>query len=386
MRPSPTVCKGLFSSPSRFVGAYEDDSLLIDHAWPALSDPMASVQKMGEHSAMSRHHFVLGFRVPAQRVAVGVRLDDWSHVVDLATVALATYFGKPFEGHGLIESGLGFHLPRLSASVTPYPSFPTYNDEPRVDVGFALNFERSDWLIRWLTSDTDTMRAVSSAGKYYLRALRTFGYDATSAYVDLVMAGEILSDRYVMTDEARYDAALLAVFGKLDTADANLVKGRLFQVRRKFAAGLASKLNKGFFARTEAKPSFAPIASLKESEIEKRLKAAYDVRSQYVHTGRTFGLTFHSMSDLRNEIQIGKPITGSPKLDKALALAPTFLGLERVIRFGLLRTARDEIGLAHPDLDDDKPTSAVAAGGEAPAGPSSVENVDTRTQEGGNLF
>ena len=265
---------------------------------------------------------------------------------------LSIYFGKLFDSHGLIEGGGLFHVPEMRPSFTPYPHFPPYSDTQRVDATTELNFANCGWLARWLNaSDTEAMRAVYSAGKYYLRALRSFGHDATSAYVDLVMAGEILSDRHVLREEELYDADLLAVLKRLSEDDAKLIKKRLFQVRRRFSAGLSSHLNERFFARTEAKGPPAQPARLTSSDIEKRLKAAYDVRSQYVHTGRTFGEHPRSIQNWRNEIPFGSPVTGNEALDEALAWAPTFLGLERVIRFGLLRMAHKEVGPLHTDLD-----------------------------------
>jgi hypothetical protein len=363
---SKVIHKGLLSSPARFVGAYEDDTILLTHAWPSLSDP-TQVARMATHNENSRHYYVLAFETPPQKIAPGVLLDDWTWVLRFATVALSIFFGKAFDTHGLIEGGGMFHVPEIKTSITPYPQFPPYNDDPRVDVAGDLNFARCGWLTRWLTSTSDAMRSVNTAGKYYLRALRSFGHDATSAYVDLVMAGEILTDRHAMSEEELYDAELRAVLDKLTPKEANLIKKRLFQVRRKFAAGLHSHLNAGFFRRTEAKGPLAERSRLVDTDIEKRLKAAYDVRSQYVHAGRNFGGHPHSMQDWRNEIQIGKPVTGSDALDDGLWWAPTFLGLERVIRFGLLRVVHKEIGPLHSDLDDDP--SVAAAPAEAAAEP-----------------
>jgi hypothetical protein len=46
-------------------------------------------------------------------------------------------------------------------------------------------------------------------------------------------------------------------------------------------------------------------------------------------------------------------------LDKALEWAPTFLGLERIIRFNLLQMANKEIAFEHADLCDDPPQDAA---------------------------
>jgi uncharacterized protein DUF6966 len=375
---SPLICKGLFSSPTRLVGAYEDECILLTHAWPSLSDTTTWTLRQAPHSANSRHYYVVAFETPPPKIGPGMPVPDWTFVLDRATIALSLYFGKLFESHGLVEGGGMFHVPEMQPPFTPYPHFPPFNDDPRVDVGSELNFAICSWLTRWLTSNTDAMRAVNSAGKYYLRALRSYGHDTTSAYVDLVMAGEILSDKHDMREEELYDDELLAVLRGLSERDAKLIKKRLFQVRRRFALGLRSLLNEKFFTRTEAKGPHAERTRLRFADIEKRLKAAYDVRSQYVHTGRTFGAHPDSTLGWCNEIQIGRPRTGSDKLDEALEWAPTFLGLERVIRFGLLRMAHKEIGSLHADLENDRVGTARSRASQGGSLAHAVRHVASR--------
>ena len=85
---SKSIHKGLFSSPARFLGAYEDDTFLITQAWPSLSDPTKWASHMAPHSENSRHYFVLAFETPPPKIAPGMPFPDWSFVLTQATIAL----------------------------------------------------------------------------------------------------------------------------------------------------------------------------------------------------------------------------------------------------------------------------------------------------------
>lgn len=78
------------------------------------------------------------------------------------------------------------------------------------------------------------------------------------------------------------------------------------------------------------------------------IAAAYDLRSRYVHTGVPFG---GWISFWQNEVQIGRPVVEDKELGKILALAPTFTGLERVIRYCILRFAQMHEAYIEPIAD-----------------------------------
>ena len=71
--------------------------------------------------------------------------------------------------------------------------------------------------------------------------------------------------------------------------------------------------------------------------IVKRLGAAYDLRSRYVHTGQSFGDVVGPRGMDQDEVQSGKPMHPDKDFAKALAYAPTYIGLERILRYCLLR-------------------------------------------------
>jgi len=69
--------------------------------------------------------------------------------------------------------------------------------------------------------------------------------------------------------------------------------------------------------------------------------AAYDLRSRYVHTGGSFGNWISlSLGGINHEVPFGKPVVEDEEFEKILAIAPTYVGLERVVRYCLLTFAK----------------------------------------------
>lgn len=86
--------------------------------------------------------------------------------------------------------------------------------------------------------------------------------------------------------------------------------------------------------------------------IEKRIQAAYQLRSSYVHTGKRFDREIQSEQEER---QVGSFNTvGIPKdekeFNKALSDAPTFKGLERIMRYCLLKFLVDNKAIYIPEF------------------------------------
>jgi hypothetical protein len=191
--------------------------------------------------------------------------------------------------------------------------------------------------------DPDVISIFTAAGRFYLRALQMYQTSPDAAYLDLITCGEIISNGYQYTDEQMYDPALLKRFAlieeKVDPEGPSIVrdiKVRLYQVKRKFMYTMMHLLTPDFYQANEVEPHLA-VASLDPESMENRLKAAYDLRSLYVHTGKHFGMFIKEES---YEKPIFSYMLMNPKekdFKKLVNKAPTFKGLERVLRFCLLQ-------------------------------------------------
>jgi hypothetical protein len=117
------------------------------------------------------------------------------------------------------------------------------------------------------------------------------------------------------------------------------LKGRMKQVKRSYTRTLLTLLTNvlgvDFFSGSEC--TFEHGGSLQREDIEKRLSASYDLRSHYVHTGARFGRVTRPNGSIMNEVQLGTYPVADKDLAKTIKFAPTYFGMERIIRFCLLR-------------------------------------------------
>lgn len=107
---------------------------------------------------------------------------------------------------------------------------------------------------------------------------------------------------------------------------------------------LVSLLDESFYTEPKDGPSFGYF---RPDDMKRRVSAAYDLRSRYVHSGVPFGNWIAPTRGPR-DVQLGKPIVQDPDFAKTLERAPTFAGLERMMRYCLLRYMESHGILAGP--------------------------------------
>ena len=134
---------------------------------------------------------------------------------------------------------------------------------------------------------------------------------------------------------------------ELDSTVEKVVRTRLYQLRRRVALCAVELTNDNFFEGSEAKLS---IARLSKDDLFKRIKAAYDLRSQYAHTGADIGGWLNILTADNEEIFLGRPVMEDKKLAGLIVKAPTLAGLERLVRFMTLRFAHRKISTIHEGL------------------------------------
>ncbi|MHB8068189.1 MAG: hypothetical protein ACYDIC_09845 [Desulfobaccales bacterium] len=340
LEPDKTVTKLLLSSTSHFVGEYRSDKWLLTHAWP---DSVEQVHLGIYENPLSRNFYVLAFKHPEfnqESVAVPKNRATGDEICTY----LSILFGKRFENHGPIESHGLFHVPSLpSRGKTINPWLPFNSHRPRSDIDVALNFSEATRIAAlWENGyEIDSMFRdfLNAAGGFYARALRVAEEDPETAFLHFITCGEILSNFREYEDRDLLDTQMLSdlerIASDMDGGDkiANRVRKRLFQVRRKFVLTVTQLLSEAFYKGSESKESFC---ALKAEDIDQRVKAAYDLRSLYLHTGRSFGVWFAHTTRYIEEVQLGTPVIEDKKLKKIISDSPTLIGLERIMRFCLL--------------------------------------------------
>jgi hypothetical protein len=225
---------------------------------------------------------------------------------------------------------------------------------------------RIERLFLGTTLDLKFLRTFQGASKFYLQALQNAEHDPEVAYLHLITTGEILSNfREYEKDDLLDDQSKQALTkireGLPEGMEvANFISGKLLQVKRRFVETIVRLVDEDFFERSEARE---PLAGFKADSFRDSISAAYDLRSRYVHTGIPFGRWVSlNPGGMNSEVQIGKPVVEDKEQGKILAKAPTYIGLERVMRYCLLQFAKSEGVYVEPNIESASNAQQFAPG------------------------
>jgi hypothetical protein len=350
LRPSETVQRCLLSTTSRLVGEFSDSGILVTHAWPSFRDNYAA--RRLEEGPDSRSAYVLAFSTKPYEKAAGVPVPDYSEMGSYVASLLSVLYGKRFDSHGSFQNSGMFNVPDLSKLYIPcIAGLPQNSHQPRPDLLIPLNLTEVRRLMPILGSsphsDENAIHAFQAASLFYMRALQAFENDPEVAYLHLITSGEIISNAAFPAKDKLLDSELEKIVGSIEeampdgAAMGKKLRSRLFEVKRRFVALFVKYADEQFFAQRESEHDFV---ALKREGFETVIGAAYDLRSQFVHSGVSFGRWVGRLSG-NNELQYGKPVVPNKNMMKILSLAPTLVGLERVTRYMLLRFSEQKLGL-----------------------------------------
>lgn len=360
LKPEADVRKFFISTPSRFRGEFEhNDELLITEA-SLITDNFEKATLGSQQGPFSRNYYVLAFRLKPEEKAHGlVPLNPGKAEATTIVHAMTVLYGKRVDLHEPFEC-FGHYCAPFLGNLNPveYTDSGPLSHSPRKDLEVPLNLSEMKRITPMLFASPQYEvigSTFSAAAHSYAKALQSFDTQPEDAYLDLITCGEILSGHLKHSDEVMIEKNLLDMLAtireKLPNGDeiAKAFRSRLWQVKRRFVQTLMDLLNENFFAGTETNGGYGALTPLsfpyptlksKQLDLRARLKAAYDVRSAYVHTGSQFGFLIRPDRE-RKEVQIGGFTSGmnglSADFAKIMTKAPTFLGLERVIRYALLR-------------------------------------------------
>lgn len=348
----------LISTTSRILGRYCGDGLIIAQAWSSSTDRERNERE--KEGASSRSAYVIAFEAPIRARPGGLQLfTDYSAIGGRLCSYLSVLYGKRFDDHGVVEGDGMFYLPNLSQFRELCNSALPQNDHSaRVDFDIPLNlveFVRLDAV--QIPEDAVRGKAIATfdaACKFYRLALQNVESDAEVAYLHLITVGEILSQFYGYKKKELLDARTLEILRLMEEElpdgkkAARFVAGRLQQVKKRFVQTVLRLVDKSFFNRTE---SVQEWGALKADRFEDTIAAAYDLRSHYVHSGVPFGgRVLPPTGRIRNELQVANRLIGKNRGGaKTLEEAPTYVGLERIMRYCILRFALENGLYRKPD-------------------------------------
>lgn len=345
LRPASNQHKALLSTTSRLLGEFASKDMLIAHAWAGFGS-QAEANRY-EQGPASRSTYVFAFQTPPEEQQ-GVRaLPDYAPTADAVCNALSLLFGKRFDNHGLFEGTGQFLLPDFRQLGTLcIGSLPHNSHQPRTDYSVPLNLVEVHRLAALFAEDAIAPlfhRTFHASAKFYASALRITESDPEIAYLHLITALEILSGHSRYPKESLMDTGTRDLLDQIraSCADgdrlARQVASKVLLIKRQLVRTVLDLVDPDFFSHPEC-PS--ALGALKQTDFETTISAAYDLRSHYVHTGSSFGYwVFLGASGPKFEVQVGRPVVEGKSFAKALAHAPTFIGLERIVRHCLLRFA-----------------------------------------------
>jgi len=369
LRPNSKVCKVLLSSPTRLQGSYSHENLIIEPVSPNMMGIYSiysnRFDRFNSEVLLGRYHYMLVFDVIPEDEQ-SIIIPDYSYYGDYISIALSVLYGKRFDNHGMIEGSGHFWMPHYEDLMTfsPRPYYPVYSIFSRKDVNINLELKNCASIIDFTLHEKDQklFRYFFNAARFYLSSIKSIDSDLDKAYLDLITCGEILSNFYEYSEDELYghDQKLHQLLNKLASynipnEDLSFIKQRLYQVKRKFFLTLKKMIyeSESFFINTESRVENAKFT---RENIEASIKAAYDLRSRYVHVGFEFkdwiGVYADSerhMSEVQTPSLI--PNVDDNELRKLIERAPTYVGLERMMRFALLRFLHTNGVNIHSDLD-----------------------------------
>jgi hypothetical protein len=349
------------SSPAHFSGEMLTDSFWLTHAWPMHKNNMDIFDVSGR---FGRSFFVLTFRErELSEEEEKKRQPPWyDYVGDFFCVLLSAYFGKRFDNLGFIQSN-GLHClpdiqpPKLRKLTNALP----VSSKPRKDLDIKLELQEAKSLLPILEAvflEINEKKPVArelelafAAGRFYLQALQLFESDPELAFLSLISAGEVLVSGLDFSRDGIYDndteELLVEIKEKLGAEKAEKLR-RFFRVSRKFRVGLSKLVNKNFFEGSESSEEFYKF---KPADFDTRIAAAYDLRSKFLHEGKTFGGWVAAFDHSNADVSIGTPAHGDAEWKKLISRIPTLVGMERVIRFCLLRFLHQKVSPLHERLN-----------------------------------
>ena len=342
LKPDETVQKILISTTSRMVSEYKNKGIVITHAWPSVYDSFATFRMF--ETPLSRSGFIIAFETPPVEKRPGIAIPNYAPTGESICAYLSVLFGKRFDCHGLVEANGHYQIPDLTAySRICDPELPFNSHEPRNCFPIPLEINQVSLIEKVLFADSEIdqelLQRLEAICKFYMRALQNVEHNPEVAYLHLITAGEMLSSFFQYSKEEMLDKETLEylniIRSEIEEGDkiAKKISDRFTSVKKAFVKSLCSLLDDSFYTASESEKNFVPFVP---ENIEKNISAAYNLRSKYVHTGVSFGIWIET-SRGHSDLQFGKPGVSDSEVVKILEKAPKFVGLERLMRYCILK-------------------------------------------------
>jgi len=341
-KPRTDITKLLLSTPSHFVGQYENDVFRIVGA---NENTRVNAYTPKSDERIYREYIEITVATPEYKKDTIV-IPDYSQLGENFCIALSVLFGKRFDSHGLIQQHGWPYVPSVESNHKIYNKNLCFNSvNIRADYHIALSLENIKYIENVLFEHNGDIAEAQStfwyAGRFYIQAIRIVEESPELAFLSLITAGEILASHFKYPIEELLDENTKQLLEKLKSHGEDgeklhkIVSSKLMGISESFCKFIIDCLDSGFFNRTEAKYQYQKLS---EPDIKQRLKAAYDLRSKFVHAGKSQH-SWMSVNYLHNNEEVihGNPAIIDKEIQKSIKRSPTFIGMERIIRYSLIK-------------------------------------------------
>jgi len=344
----PHVNRFLISTPSRLVGELNTPTLRLQFMFPENPAEFETSLSAGPYS---RDYCMISartpdnssepgdFAVPTTTLQNEEKIYHHNIVATMVTDLASIWFGKRFDYHGALFLHGVARLPDLSSSIPiNHRDLAPYNHLLRSDLAIKLSLDSLTPVLCFLfkRQPEEELATFWTATRFYARALRAFDTDPEAAFFHLIVALEVIASKTSVPDDDLYDELAKEELEAIKILDDNIqrrIRSRYYQLGRRVVYATEEFTNDVFFDGSQARQGMR----LNRNNLEKCVKAAYNLRSKYAHAGASFGIWLTGFRDA--EIQVGRPIlpdSQEKELEEILANIPTFAGLERLVRFIIL--------------------------------------------------
>lgn len=329
----------LISASAPFKHQFESSSL----AFTQMTSGIGGANYLAYDGPFQRYFYALEFStVHTEKPSIRKFLYDIGHLLGIFSL----FFGKQLRDHGLMNLEGFYSLPNtINLNPNLYFNQPFYggkHEKPPDHTRDLGDIAKLQPLLDRLAQPKPVVPKIVFAAKCYSEALNIFPFDREIAYFRLIQALETAGADSAYTEEQRFghDKQLTSHLEWLDEqADpraskiAEFIKSRLYQVSRGVWLWVQQRIDGSFYINERY--------ALTSTNLQKSLSSAYALRSQYVHLGVAFGDYIDPVNgrcaDFETLPQYMIDLCPTKSLQKVLSMAPSFVGLERLVRYCLLK-------------------------------------------------
>lgn len=313
----------------------------------------SAVRTPEQSSSFYWNYFKVDIGVPVY--TGGLMIPNYEPLVKYFASAISLVFGKKVKLVGITSQGAMEYLPVFDEIYEFYNrDAPVNSSSPRVDFPVDLNIASFSIVDKFLSSilRMDNDKEIDNYGRYlnmYSQSLSVFESMPDVSFLSLICCSELFN--HISKGEGDKERKKL-IDGAQSILDNMREKGcerrHIDRVAEKFSPTskalnekIVSYLDSQFFERSESLDQDKRLTSENAPEAIKR---AYGLRSKYVHSGSESGLgTMSSVSG--GVVEVWGDLNRSGKIDKNLSKSLSLVGLERVVRFCMLKHANDKFNL-----------------------------------------